>query len=118
MVVAVNTDAPPSPVVSAANASSSSVSAANVGSAVVTTSAAVASSDTEFKGVMLGGNRYLVQLSSGHCYHRSKDGSQGDWAGIFHRNGGPKNGPWIDDAVPEPDADDDDGDADELVFDE
>ncbi len=58
---------------------------------------------TEFQGIMLGGHRYLVNLASGHCYHREADGSQGEWAGLFHRTGSPKNnGPWIDTAVPEP----------------
>ena len=58
---------------------------------------------TEFQGIMLGGTRYLVNLTSGHCYHREADGSQGEWAGLFHRTGSPKNnGPWIDTAVPEP----------------
>jgi hypothetical protein len=61
------------------------------------------SGGTEFQGIMLGGTRYLVNLASGHCYHRETDGSQGEWAGLFHRTGGPKNnGPWIDTAVPEP----------------
>jgi hypothetical protein len=92
--------APPSPVVAAS-------------SSVTVTNAAAESSPDEFKGVMLGGDRYLVNLASGHCYRREKDGSQGEWAGIFHRTGGPKNnGPWIDTAVPEP------SDDDELVFDE
>lgn len=62
---------------------------------------------SEFKGVMLGGGRYLVDLNSGHCYKRAADGSQGDWAGIFHRSGGPKGGSWIDDSVAEPDNDSD-----------
>ena len=58
---------------------------------------------TEFQGIMLGGTRYLVNLATGHCYRRESDGSQGEWAGLFHRTGSPtKNGPWIDTAVPEP----------------
>ena len=61
------------------------------------------SGGSEFQGIMLGGSRYLVNLASGHCYRRESDGSQGEWAGLFHRTGGPKNnGPWIDTAVPEP----------------
>jgi hypothetical protein len=63
----------------------------------------VAERATEFQGIMLGGTRYLVNLASGHCYHREADGSQGEWAGLFHRTGSPtKNGPWIDTAAPEP----------------
>jgi hypothetical protein len=63
----------------------------------------VAEQATEFQGIMLGGTRYLVNLVTGHCYRRESDGSQGEWAGLFHRTGGPKNnGPWIDTAVPEP----------------
>jgi hypothetical protein len=70
------------------------------------------SGGSEFQGIMLGGNRYLVNLASGHCYRRETDGTQGDWAGLFHRTGGPKNnGPWIDETVAEPEND-------ELVFDE
>lgn len=64
---------------------------------------------SEFKGLMLGGARYLVDMSTGHCYHRSADGSQGDWAGLFHRTGGPKGGSWIDDSVAEPENDSDSG---------
>jgi hypothetical protein len=104
--VKVVVQAPPSPVVTAA---SSSVSAAKAGNA------AANSSPDEFKGVMLGGSRYLVNLATGHCYRREADGSQGDWAGLFHRTGGPKNGPWIDETVAEPT---DDDNADDLVFDE
>ena len=88
--------------------SSSSVSNA----AAVAATTEPAADSNEFKGVMVGGTRYLVQLSSGHCYKREKDGSQGDWAGIFHRTGGPKGGPWIDDKVPEPVQDDDEDNAD------
>jgi hypothetical protein len=95
--------APPSPVIAASS------------SVAVTNAAAANSSPDEFKGVMLGGSRYLVNLATGHCYRREADGSQGDWAGIFHRTGGPKNGPWIDETVAEP-TDDDNGD--DLVFDE
>jgi hypothetical protein len=62
----------------------------------------------EFQGIMLGGKRYLVNLESGHCYERLSNGSQGDWAGLFHRTGGPKNGPHIDTKVAEP--------SDELTF--
>jgi hypothetical protein len=100
--------APPSPVLTAAASSSGAVT--NAGNAAVDSAA------DEFKGVMLGGNRYLVNLKTGHCYRREKDGSQGDWAGLFHRTGGPKNGPWIDESVAEPTDGDDDGD--DLVFDE
>jgi hypothetical protein len=76
---------------------------------------AAASSSTEFKGVMIGGARYLVNLESGHCYNREKDGSQGEWAGLFHRTGGPKNGPYIDTEVAEP-SDDAAEAAEDLVF--
>jgi hypothetical protein len=64
--------------------------------------AAAAANTVEFKPIMLAGNRYLVNLATGHTYHRLANGSQGDWAGIFHRTGGPKGGPYIDDSVPEP----------------
>ena len=57
-----------------------------------------------FQRVMLSGAPYWVNLSSGHCYHRLTDGSQGDWAGIFSRT--PK--PHIDSSVAEPAAEDDD----------
>jgi hypothetical protein len=99
--------APVTPKPSAA-ASSSAVTVAKA------ENAAPSASSSEFKGVMVGGKRYLVNLESGHCYNRMADGSQGDWAGIFHRTGGPKGGPYVDDSVPEPNAADDD----ELVFDE
>lgn len=104
---AVHVEAAPSPVLTAAASSS----------VVVTNAATNSSPADEFKGVMLGGNRYLVNLASGHCYRREKDGSQGDWAGIFHRTGGPKNGPWIDETVAEPTDDDNDG-GDDFRFDE
>jgi hypothetical protein len=100
--------APPSPKPSAAAVSSSAVTAAKA-------QVNAASSGSEFKGVMVGGKRYLVNLESGHAYNRGADGSQGEWAGIFHRTGGPKGGPWVDDSVAEPTADDDE---DDLVFDE
>ena len=101
-------EAAPSPVLTAA--ASSSVVVTNAGKA-----AADSAPVSEFQGVMLGGNRYLVNLANGHCYRREKDGSQGDWAGIFHRTGGKKNGPYIDEAVPEPT--DDDGDDGDFRFD-
>lgn len=65
----------------------------------------------EFRGVMLNGKRFLVNLATGHAYHREADGSQGDWAGLFSKT--PK--PHIDDSVPEPGADEEE---DELQFDE
>ena len=107
---ALHVEAAPSPVLTAA--ASSSVTVTNAGNAAADSSPA-----DEFKGVMLGGNRYLVNLKTGHCYRREKDGSQGDWAGLFHRTGGPKNGPWIDESVAEP-TDDDGDDDDDFRFDE
>ena len=56
-----------------------------------------------FQRVMLSGAAYWVNLSSGHCYNRLADGSQGDWAGIFSRT--PK--PHIDSSVTEPGAEED-----------
>lgn len=54
-----------------------------------------------FQPVMLGGNRYYINLASGHAYHRNEDGSQGHWAGLFSRT--PK--PHVDFSVPEPESD-------------
>lgn len=57
---------------------------------------------SSFKPVMLRSERYLVNLNTGHAYQRKENGSQGEWAGIFHRTGGPKGGPWVNSSVPEP----------------
>lgn len=85
------------------------VTVSNAAATATTTS----SSTGGFRKASVRGSPYLVNQDSGHAYHRMKDGSQGDWAGIFHRNGHPEdNGPWIDDSVAEPS---DDADA-ELVF--
>jgi hypothetical protein len=51
-----------------------------------------------YQRIMLGGKPYLVNIATGHCYHRLADGGQGEWAGLFHKT--PK--PHIDDSVPEP----------------
>ncbi len=83
---------------------------AGAGLAAASASAASAASASggEFKPVLLNGNRYLVNLTTGHAYHRLSDGSQGDWAGIFSKT--PK--PHIDDSVPEPGAEEEE----ELTF--
>lgn len=78
---------------------------------------AVASSSTSsgFQRMSLQGSAYWVNKATGHCYHRNKDGSQGNWAGIFHSTGGPVNGgPYLDDSVAEPGVDG--WDESELVF--
>ena len=65
-----------------------------------------------FQRMSLLGDPYWVNKATGHCYKRNKDGSQGNWAGIFHSSGGPVNGgPYIDDSADEPGSD-----TDELVF--
>jgi hypothetical protein len=53
-----------------------------------------------FKRILFKGQSYLVN-SSGWCYYRESDGTQGRWAGIFKR--GPP--PTLDASVPEPEAD-------------
>ena len=80
---------------------------------------ALSSAAPAFRKATVRGALYLVNLSSGHAYKRLANGTQGDWAGIFHRNGFPgdalqeaDNGPWIDDSVAEPVSVADD----ELVF--
>lgn len=83
-------------------------SAGGAGAAAAASSAAAAPSD-EFKPILLSGSRYLVNMSNGHAYHRVQTGPdsyvQGEWAGIFSKV--PK--PHIDDSVPEPGAEEDDG---------
>ena len=71
--------------------------------------AAAPAASGQFKPVLLQGVRYLVNMESGHAYHRNDDGSQGDWAGIFSRT--PK--PHVDSSVPEPGAEEE-----ELNFDD
>jgi hypothetical protein len=83
-----------------------------------------------FKPALVNGDRFFVCLENGHAYDAAKDEAgayikntdgkfvQGNWAGIFHRTGGPKNGPWIDETVPEPTDDDDDGDNGDFRFDD
>ena len=44
--------------------------------------------------------RYYINLQTGHAYHRSEDGTQGHWAGLFSKT--PK--PHIDHSVAEPEA--------------
>jgi hypothetical protein len=51
-----------------------------------------------FKPVLLQGVRYLVNMNSGHAYHREENGSQGNWAGLFKRE--PK--PYVNTSVPKP----------------
>lgn len=81
--------------------------------AAATAATSSSSSAGGFRKASVRGAPYLVNTASGHAYHRMKDGSQGEWAGIFHRDGHPDdNGPWIDDGVAEPS---EDADA-ELVF--
>jgi hypothetical protein len=76
----------------------------------------------EFRPVMLQGKKFFVNLATGHAYSRNEDGSQGDWAGIFHNpaKGGLPNpnaktpkAPWVDSSVAEPTEGDDEG---ELEF--
>jgi hypothetical protein len=45
-------------------------------------------------------------MASGHAYHRNEGGSQGEWAGIFHKTGGGANKklPYVDVSVPDPNA--------------
>jgi hypothetical protein len=57
----------------------------------------VSTLNSSFKPVMISGNRYLVNLTRGNAYHRHKNGSIGNWAGIFSRT--PK--PYINTSVPE-----------------
>jgi len=71
--------------------------------------AAAPAASGQFKPVLLQGVRYLVNMESGHAYHRNDDSSQGDWAGIFSRT--PK--PHVDSSVPEPGAEEE-----ELNFDD
>lgn len=95
--VVTKTEAAPAPV-AVSNAASSSTTSSSAGT---------------FRKASVRGSPYLVNVESGHAYNRMKDGSQGDWAGIFHRDGfSEDNGPWIDDSVAEPNTDGDD----ELVF--
>ena len=84
-------------------AASGAPSAAALAAAKVPLPASAASSvsggeSDDFKPVLLGGVRYLINMKSGHSYHREEDGSQGAWAGIFSRT--PR--PHIDRSVPEP----------------
>lgn len=94
------------------NITTSVVAATTEPIAVATSSS---SSTTGFQRMSLHGSAYWVNKATGHCYKRNKDGSQGDWAGIFHSSGGPVNGgPYLDDSVTEPGMDG--WDDSELVF--
>lgn len=75
--------------------------------------AASSASGGEFRAVLLGGKKYLVNQTTGHSYHRLADGGQGEWAGMFVKT--PK--PHIDDSVaePAPEAEEEDG---EINYDE
>jgi hypothetical protein len=53
---------------------------------------------SEYKPVMILSERYLVNMATGHTYHRNSNGSKGAWAGLFKKD--PK--PRIDTSVPEP----------------
>ena len=124
-------DAPASPKASAAKSEASpppaKTAAAPSAKAAAPPSAPAetAESKDEFRPVMLKSKRYFVNLASGHAYLRNEDGSQGDWAGIFHnpsKAGEPKNpdaktpnAPWIDASVSEPGAE---GEEEEMTFDE
>jgi hypothetical protein len=93
------------------------VEAAAPKTAAAASSAAAAASSSasgEFKPVMLNGERFWVNLATGHAYHRLSDGGQGDWAGIFSKT--PK--PHIDDTVPEPGAEAEAEGEEELNFDD
>jgi hypothetical protein len=92
-----------------AAAKPSSPKASPKSNAAAAPAVAAAPSSGDFKPVLLCGQRYLVNMTSGHAYHRSEDGSQGDWAGIFSRT--PK--PHVDTSVPEPGAEEE-----ELNFDD
>jgi hypothetical protein len=64
-----------------------------------------------FQRMSLGGAKYWVNLENGHCYRRDPvDDSRGDWAGLFSRSPRPS----IDDSVPEPNAELNFTDLDEL----
>lgn len=91
----------------------SAAPAASVSNAAASSSSAsaAATSSGEFKPVMLNGERFWINLQTGHAYHRLSDGGQGDWAGIFSKT--PK--PHIDDSVPEPGAE---AEEEELNFDD
>jgi hypothetical protein len=106
-------DATLGPSLFAAPAAAKKVEAAPAPKKAEAASAAASASASagEFKPVMLSGNRYLVNLATGHAYHRLSDGGQGEWAGIFSKV--PK--PHIDDSVPEPGAE---AEEEELNFDE
>jgi hypothetical protein len=119
-------DAPVSPKPSAAKseaspppAKSASVPAAKAAAppSAPSSSSNASEAKDEFRPVMLKSKRYFVNLATGHAYNRNEDGSQGDWAGIFHKTQPDgKAVPWIDTSVPEPGAEDEeDG---ELNFDE
>jgi hypothetical protein len=122
-------DAPASPKASAAKSESSpppaKTAAVPSAKAVAPPSAPAESAPAdEFRPVMLKSKRYFVNLASGHAYLRNEDGSQGDWAGIFHnpaKAGEPQNpdaktpkAPWIDASVPEPGAEGEE--EEELTF--
>ena len=101
------TERPPSPkMTSVSNAAASSSSAAAASSS---TAAASSSGPEGFQKIILNNKSYWVNQVTGHAYHRLKDQSQGEWAGLFSKT--PK--PHIDDSVPEPTGDEEDG---ELVI--
>jgi hypothetical protein len=101
-------ETPASPKPSAAASASAVASAGGGGAAAASASA----SGGEFRAVLLGGKKYLVNQTTGHSYHRLADGGQGEWAGMFVKT--PK--PHIDDSVPEPTPEAEE--EDELNFDE
>jgi hypothetical protein len=90
---------------------SSSSTANAVSSAAVAVTSASASGPAGFKKVALNGERFWVNLESGHAYYRLPDESQGDWAGLFSKT--PK--PNVDKTAAEPAAEAED---DEFNIDE
>ena len=69
--------------------------------------ASSSSAPSGFKKVKMGEQRYWINQETGHTYLRLEDESQGEWAGLFKKSGGPKGGPWIDSSIPEPAAEED-----------
>jgi hypothetical protein len=100
---------PSSPKPSSSKAAEAPKASSKSNAAAAPAVAAAPAASGQFKPVLLQGVRYLVNMESGHAYHRNDDGSQGDWAGIFSRT--PK--PHVDSSVPEPGAEEE-----ELNFDD
>ena len=67
-------------------------------------------SAANLRKVTLNQKAYLINLESGHAWYRNADDSKGDWAGLFSKT--PK--PNIDFTAPEPGAESDEFDLDEL----